>query len=197
VVGRRRLGGRGVHRVPRPHEDIDVAIFRRDAERLRLALADRYTVWSVFDGALRPYGGAYPEVHPDADQLWLRPDARSPWHLEVLLNPDQDGRWVNRRLPSHSAPLDEVTWVRADGVRFLNPEVALLFKAKYRRAKDEHDLDAALPLLSGTQREWLAGMLERTLGADHAWARRLAAPNDQISHSGPAGDPPRRTLGGL
>jgi hypothetical protein len=159
--------------VPRPHEDIDVSIFRRDAERLRLAVAERYTAWSAFQGGLRPFNDDQPEVHPDASQLWLRPDASSPWHFDVQLNPDRDGRWVNRRLPEHSAPLDEVTWVREDGIRFLNPEVALLFKAKLSRAKDDRDLDAAWPLLSTGQRRWLLEMLARTLGPDHPWPARL------------------------
>ena len=32
-------------------------------------------------------------------------------------------------MPDHVAPLDEVTWVAADGIRYLNPEIALLYKA--------------------------------------------------------------------
>jgi len=170
--------------VRRHHEDLDVAIFRRDAERLRLATSDRYTAWSVFDGAFRPFNDDHPEVHPDASQLWLRPDARSSWHFDVLLNPDEDGRWVNRRLPEHTTDLDEVTWVREDGVRFLEPEVALLFKAKHHRPKDDRDLDAAWPLLSDERREW-ASMLVRTLGPEHPWATRLRTPRP----SGPTSPP--------
>jgi hypothetical protein len=158
--------------VQRRHQDIDVSIFRRDAEALRLAVADRYTCWSVFGGALRPFSDVEPAVHPDAVALWLRPDASSSWEFEVPLNPDDGGRWVNRRLPEHTAGLDDVTWVREDGIRFLNPEVALLFKAKYVRPKDEHDLDAALPLLSQRQRTWLGEMVARTLGEEHPWVRR-------------------------
>ena len=161
--------------VPRPHEDIDVSIFRRDAERLRLATADRYTAWSAFLGALRPFSDAVPEVHPDASQLWLRPDSSSPWHLDVLLNPDLDGRWVNRRRPEHTAPLEEITWVRADGVRFLNPEVALLFKAKLRRAKDERDLEVTLPLLGEDRRAWLLDAITATEGQDHPWIPTLSS----------------------
>jgi hypothetical protein len=92
----------------------------------------------------------------------------------VQLNPDDDGRWVNRRLPEHVAPLDEVTWMREDGIRFINPEMALLFKARLHRPKDDRDLDVALPLLSAGQREWLHDMLERTVGSDHPWLARVA-----------------------
>ena len=41
-----------------------------------------------------------------------------------------DGLWQNKRLPDHVAPLDEVTWVTDEGVRVLNPEIVLLFKAR-------------------------------------------------------------------
>jgi hypothetical protein len=39
-------------------------------------------------------------------------------------------------------PLPEVTLVSATGVRYMNPEIVLLFKAKTARAKDEAALDA-------------------------------------------------------
>lgn len=103
--------------VPRDHDDIDVCVFQRDADALRRAVGERFTCWSVFDGAFRPFCDEQPEVHPDAVQLWLRRDAAAPWSLDVLLNPDQDGRWVNRRDPAHTADLADVTWVADDGVR--------------------------------------------------------------------------------
>ena len=39
--------------------------------------------------------------------------------------------------PEHVADHDEVTWVDARGLRFLNPEIVLLFKAAHVRPKDE------------------------------------------------------------
>ena len=51
-------------------------------------------------------------------------------------------------MPDHVAPLEDVTWVADDGIRYLNPEIGLLFKAVQRRRKDDRDLDRCLPLLS-------------------------------------------------
>ncbi|QIG42218.1 hypothetical protein G5V58_05070 [Nocardioides anomalus] len=157
--------------VRRRHKDLDLAALRRDADALRTALADRFQCWSVFDGALRPFTDELP-LHPEADQLWVRPGADAPWAFEVLLNPDADGRWVNRRLPRHTAVLDEVTWVREDGLRFLAPEVALLFKAKHLRPEDDADLEAALPLLDDARRTWLREAVAE-LHPDHRWLGRL------------------------
>ncbi len=84
------------------------------------------------------------------------------------MNPDRDGRWVFRRDPSLDFALDEITWVAADGIRYLNPEVALAYKAKQARPKDEADLASALPALSGEQRRWLADMIDH-LHPGHPW----------------------------
>jgi hypothetical protein len=109
----------------------------------------------------------------DADQVWLRAHALAPWRADVLLNPDQDGRWVNRRDRAHVAPLDAVTWERA-GIRYLNPEIVLAFKAKHVRPKDQHDFAAAAPLLDARAREWLSQYLHRKHpGLD--WLQRLGA----------------------
>ncbi len=47
-----------------------------------------------------------------------------------------------------SAPLEEVTWVAEDGIRYQNPEVVLQHKALQDQPKDRADLAAALPRLS-------------------------------------------------
>ncbi|MFE4637163.1 hypothetical protein ACFRJ1_27805 [Streptomyces sp. NPDC056773] len=46
-------------------------------------------------------------------------------------------------------------------IPYLAPELALLFKAKAVRPKDQQDLARALPLLDATQRETLAALVER------------------------------------
>lgn len=53
------------------------------------------------------------------------------------------------------------------GVRYLRPEIALLYKARHDRPKDRADLAAAA--LDAGARAWLAANLER-LGY-HEWAR--------------------------
>jgi hypothetical protein len=50
--------------------------------------------------------------------------------------------------------------------------VQLLFKSKRRREKDGCDLEAVLPKLEGTRREWLATQL-RLLDPAHPWLARV------------------------
>ncbi len=84
-----------------------------------------------------------------------------------MLNADRDGRWVSRRDPEFDAPLEEVTWER-DGIRYLKPEIALSFKSKLHRPKDDLDLAVTLPLLDDTARAFLASYLARK-EPDNPW----------------------------
>lgn len=157
--------------VNREHEDIDVSMFRRDLGVLRAAVAGRFHVWAAGDGRLSPLVDVDAVMPDDADQVWLRAHALAPWRVDVVLNPDDGGRWVSRRDPSYVVDLDAVTWVRA-GIRYLRPEVALAFKAKLQRPKDEADLDATLPLLDVVARDWLSDFLQR-IHPRHAWLERV------------------------
>lgn len=159
------------HGVPRHHEDIDVSIFRRDLPTFLAAVAGRFHVWAAGSGMLSPLLEPDSAPHEGSDQAWIRAHALAPWRADVLLNPDRGGRWVNRRDPGFDAPLDEVTWWR-DGVRYLNPEIVLAFKARLVRSKDEHDLEAMLPLLDSSQRLRLAEYLDRC-EPGHPWRPRL------------------------
>ncbi len=157
--------------VSREHEDIDVSMFRRDLPVLRSGVAGRYHVWAAGEGALSPLEAPEASIPDTADQVWLRAHALAPWRADVVLNPDDHGRWVSRRDRSYVVDLDDVTW-QHDGICFLRPEVALAFKAKSCRPKDQADLDATLPLLDEGQRRWLADFLDR-IHPGHAWRDRL------------------------
>ncbi|MFC0628528.1 nucleotidyltransferase domain-containing protein [Kribbella deserti] len=158
--------------VPRPHEDLDVSFWRKDIGRFYAHVKDRYHVWSIGAGAMQLITEQRPGLPDSADQIWLREHALAPWKYDCVINPDRDGRWVFRRDPSMDFALDEVTWVAPDGIRYLNPELALAYKAKQRRPKDERDLDVTLPLLPKAKREWLGRMVEH-LHPGHAWLERI------------------------
>jgi len=156
----------------REHADIDVSIFRSDIGALRAALGRSLHIWSAGPDGLRPVNDQFPEVHDSADQVWMRPHAMAPWYLDVLLNPRRDGMWVHRREPDTALPLEAATWLAADGIRYLNPELVLTFKAKHDRPKDRADLDRTLPLLDESRRETLRGYLVRR-HPDHDWLALL------------------------
>lgn len=135
-----------VGRVTRDHADVDVMLLERD----------KHVLW---------------EDLPE-DEVQITGGNREPRrltvHSEHLLLPTEvflaeaDGTfWVHRR-GAHSVkrPLAGITRHR-DGIPFLAPEVVLLFKARSKADKDQHDVETALPVLNAGQRSWLQETLER------------------------------------
>jgi hypothetical protein len=107
--------------------------------------------------------------------VWLRDHARAPWFLDCILSEDRDGRWVSRRDEEHVVPLAEVTWVAADGLRYMRPEVVLHHKARLHRPKDTVDLEVTWPLLDAGSQAWLRDAVRRER-ADHPWLSTTMAP---------------------
>jgi hypothetical protein len=148
-----------------------VSILERDLPALRDHFAGRMHLWLAGSKMLKPMTDE--DSMPDwASQIWIREHALAPWQADIQVNPDRDGRWIFRRDPAYDFALDEVTWVDADGLRCLNPEVALAYKAKLHRPKDDADLAATLPKLDDRQRTWFYDTVAR-LHPDHPWIARF------------------------
>lgn len=165
------VGGQAVEaftRVRRAHEDIDLVVFSEDVPALRAQFAGVFHLWSNYGGTFRIIDDAHPEPLDPLSQVWMRVNARSPWRVDCPLNPKKDGKWVSKRDDTIVADLDEVTWVADDGVRYLNPELVLHFKALHARVKDVVDRDNVLPLLDDERRAWLREAVRRTY-PDHPW----------------------------
>lgn len=161
--------------VPRAHHDCDPSILRSDLPLLRRLVRGRYDVWTAAAGALYPILDGIPEgeevVPEGCGQVWLRPSWDQPWEYDVLLAPGDAQTWVYRRDPSITMPLSDALWER-DDIRYLQPEIQLLYKAPGLRTKDQADFDATLPFLDAGRRDWLAEALAATL-PDHPWSARL------------------------
>lgn len=149
----------------RDHGDTDVVVLFDDLEAIRAHFGD-FHLWEAHDGSLRPLL-AGEDLRPDREQLWVRRDAASPWLVDLLLTPSEDGRWLFKRDRAISLPLDEL-----GDENVLRPEVVLLHKARANRAKDAADFDRTLPVLAAPARRWLDDALARHL-PDHPWRARL------------------------
>lgn len=158
--------------VRREHEDIDLSILACDVPAFRAHLGSDWTPWSNDGGTLRPLSDQFPEPLDVQSQIWVRRDAGSPWVLDLPITPDRDGLWTNKRWDAHVVPVDDATWVAADGIRYLRPEITLLFKARLDREKDRGDLATVWPVLDEERRRWLHDAVKETEGPDHPWVRR-------------------------
>ncbi len=172
----------GVHR---EHRDIDPSVLREQLPLLRRHLAGRFDLWSASSGALgpvlsdhRPDAPADEVLLPGSGQVWLRKSARDDWEYDVLLSPGSVEEWIYRRDPSLRLPLREALWEH-EGVRYLQPEIQLLYKAKARRPRDDADFRSTLPHLDARRRSWLRAALVKTLSStDHPWIGALGSVND-------------------
>lgn len=156
----------------REHDDTDVSILACDVPVFVEFMKQRWHVWNNVGGVLHPLGDRWPTVEEPASQLWLRANAAAPWIVDIPLTPDRDGKWTNKRLPDHIDEVENVTWTDDNGLRYLFPEIVLLYKARLRRNKDDCDFEATLPTLDSDRRAWMRRSLE-SLFPDHRWLERL------------------------
>lgn len=160
----------------REHEDLEVAVADVDFGRFAAALS-AYDLFVA--GGVDGRGMVWPLDRADEafglhHQTWVREPATGHWLMDVFREPSRDGRWVCRRDPAITLPYDQVIARTADGIPYARPEIALLFKAKHVRPKDQHDFDVAAPLLDDDARSWLVASITR-VHPGHAWLARLAA----------------------
>jgi hypothetical protein len=83
----------GARRFP---EVIDLVVFADQVPALRAQFAGVFHLWSNHGGTLRIIDDDHPEPLDPLSQVWMRPDARSPWRVDCILNASQDGRWQSR-----------------------------------------------------------------------------------------------------
>ena len=69
-------------------------------------------------------------------------------------------------------PSDRAYRQAGNGLRYLTPELVVLFKAKHCRPRDQHDVDVLLPDLDAEQRARLLAWLERS-EPGHRWLDAL------------------------
>lgn len=165
----------------REHEDVDVSLLACDVPALREHVGERYQLWNVFDAALRPLFDRWVEHVPPDSQIWVRRELGSPWLVDIVLTPDRDGLWTNKRDPDHVLAIEDATWVADDGLRYQRPEITLLFKAKQSRRKDERDFNVTWPLLGAPEQEWLSDAVRR-LHPGHEWLDRMQPGPDGTAH---------------
>jgi hypothetical protein len=158
--------------VAREHEDVDLSILACDISAFRAHLGDAWTPWNIHLGALRPLSDRFPDVQHVESQIWIRRSAQDPWVVDLPITPDRDGLWTNKRDPDHVVSVEDATWLADDQIRYVRPEIALLYKAALHRPKDDRDLIATLSRLDDGSRAWLRTSLAR-LYPGHAWVDRL------------------------
>lgn len=152
----------------RNHNDIEVAVYRRDQQMLR-GVFEGWTWRKVVDGRRLPWSEhewlelPIHELHAEG------PRGRV---VEILLQESNDSHWRFRRNLNISMPLAVVGLQSTCGIPILRPDIVLLYKAKSPRPTDEEDFRALRTHLRHEHREWLASALDRC-HPGHPWRRHI------------------------
>lgn len=156
----------------RAHVDMDIAIPRS----CQSAMASALSGWDIHvatDGALTPWTRGDWLEGGCRHQFWARPNPKSRWMLELLLEEGSKEYWQFRRQPDVRLPWEQFGRRSTDGIPFVAPEVVLLFKAKNTVPKDLNDFESVLPILDSGQRHWLIAALN-LVHPGHEWCDRLS-----------------------
>lgn len=160
--------GRGTRR----HDDLDVAVLRRDQAALHTYLTGWDLRYATEHHTLEPWDGA--ELGPPVHGIWARRAAcpSTPWTCEFLLNESSGDEWIFRRGDRVRRPLAAIGDTR-DGIPYLRPEVVLLYKAADRTPKNEVDFAVTARLMPKLAAAWLREAL-CACHPEHPWIQDLA-----------------------
>ncbi len=154
----------------RLHQDIEIAVFRKD----QIALQDYLDEW-----LLRKIVNGEPIVWQRGERLALPTheihcfnETAQPPQIEILLNESDETVWIYRRNRKIRRSLSKIGLKSSTGITFLCPEIVLLYKSKNPRAKDELDFQAVVKYLDAEQKQWLKNAI-RVGSSEHVWLRSL------------------------
>ena len=157
-------------RQTREHADIDVAVLRGDHRALR-ALLDDFDIRIAHDGALLPWTGY--DLAPEPHQFWARRRGDEAWAFEVLFEDHTGDDWLYRRDHRITLPVERFGMRDANGVPYVAPEVALLYKSnRHDIARNAADFASALSSITAGERRWLREALALAYPT-HPWIERL------------------------
>ncbi|MDQ6788120.1 MAG: hypothetical protein M3033_15050 [Acidobacteriota bacterium] len=154
----------------RLHQDIEVAIFRKD----QIALHNYFDDWllqKVVNGESFDWYRDELLTLPTHEIHCFNETAQPP-QIEILLNESNETEWLYRREQKIRRSLFEIQLESSTGVKFLCPEVVLLYKSKNTLAKDEQDFQAVVKYLDAETKEWLKYAI-KICNPEHHWLRNL------------------------
>lgn len=166
--------------VSRYHEDVDIIIDRQDQLALQHHLSARGWRWvTPLDHKLEPWPPHMCLELPrhQAHAHHLREDGENGF-LDCLFTDFAGDIWRYRREPSIVQTVERAFLTTSSGLRYLAPELVLLFKSRntgpHDRSKDQTDFEQVLPALDAQRRAWLRWALLVT-APEHPWLGQLRA----------------------
>jgi hypothetical protein len=154
----------------RPHFDIDVAIARTDqgAAKRHLSSWDFHYALRTGDEIKLHHWESGQMLGREVHGVWARQTPDSPWRFEFWLTEIEEEIWKFRYCGAVQHPVDRIGENTAEGICYLKPEIALLYKAARMREVDVEDFHRVLPHLGSEQRSQLTADILRCW-PEHPW----------------------------
>ncbi|MGV7002067.1 nucleotidyltransferase domain-containing protein [Priestia megaterium] len=140
-----------IGRETRTHEDIEIALYRKDQLEIKTYLKE-WDFKKVVKGEFYLWKNEFLELPIHEIHAF---NNRNKDIMEILLNETNEGNWLFRRNFKISYPLNSLWSYSNEGMPYLNPEITLLYKTKNTREKDHDDFITVKDFLSEKQKEWL------------------------------------------
>lgn len=154
----------------RHHEDIEIAVFRQDQIALQNYL-DGWILKKAVNGELSEWKqGERLELPIHEIHCFKQSDDKP--RFEVLLNEFNGEKWLFRRNSKVTTPLPKLSLTSNLGIKFLRPEIVLLYKSKNPRLKDEQDFKTVVDRLNEDSKKWLKNALSICY-YEHHWLENL------------------------
>jgi hypothetical protein len=159
--------------VARMHHDEDVVIAREHQLALQAYMLERgWRFVTPLDGRLEPWPW-HMRIEKPRHQVHAHRDGA---FIDFLLTDIEHGVWRYWRDPTIVQTVERMNLQSGQGIPFLAPELALLFKSRNTgnqdRPQDQADFARVLPHLSPMRQSWLRWAL-LTLDSSHPWLERL------------------------
>lgn len=154
----------------RQHEDVEIAIFRKDQIALQNYL-DGWVLKKAVNGVLSKWNRDE-RLELPIHEIHCFNETAEPQSLEFLLNETDGAEWLFRRNVKVTKPLSKLSLTSNLGMKFLCPEIVLLYKSKNPRPKDEQDFEITLKRLDVESNEWLRNALI-ICDSEHHWLKRF------------------------
>jgi hypothetical protein len=162
----------------RSHEDIEIAVFRRDQIALQNYL-DGWMLKKAANGTLIEWNRGERLELPIHEIHCFSENCELPF-LEVLLNETDGDEWLFRRNVKVTKPLSKLYLTSRLGMKFLRPEIVLLYKSKNPRPKDEQDFENVAKFLEVESKDWLGNALADCYSGHHWLHQKLMEKTNKL-----------------
>lgn len=105
------------------------------------------------------------------NDIWVKKDEQSAWVFQLMFVDQIEEDWVYRRHPVIRRKANDIFLTTTDHIRYLRPEIQLLYKggSSVIREKDNLDWQTMLPYLTIEEKEWLVSGLKGQFPEGHRW----------------------------